>query len=57
MDEEKERQVGTWFYLWAGADVYHLWQQTEYGPKRCGIIYNHPSVDFICEKLNESLAR
>lgn len=50
MDED--RPIGTWFYTWAGGDVYHLWQQTERGPKRAGIIYNQPSIDFICEMLN-----
>jgi len=57
MDEQPNRPEGTWFYTWAGEGVYHLWQQTDTGPKRCGIIYNHPSVDFICERLNEPSAR
>jgi hypothetical protein len=52
--EDQTRPVGTWFYTWAGEDVYHLWQETERGPKRAGIIYNQPSIDFICERLNES---
>jgi hypothetical protein len=58
MTEDKERPIGTWFYIGVGQDMYyHLWQQTESGPLKCGIIYTRPSADFICERLNEPSSR
>ena len=48
----KRMSVGSWYYAYV-ADGYELWQATEHGHVCLGKVYDQPTADMICEKMNE----